>query len=80
MRVRLSGVLKCSFAFLSLASMKCLLFIGGECNARVESALLVQNECCQRSPSLSSVRCGMFGAFTAYFDRPLEQRVALLAV
>ena len=47
-------------------------FIEGECNACVEFAQLVRNECCQRPPSLSSVRSEMFGAFSAYFDDPLQ--------
>ena len=47
-------------------------FIEGECNARVEFAQFVWNECCQRPPSSSSVRSEMFGAFTAYFDGPVD--------
>ena len=55
-------------------------FIEGECNACVEFAQLVWNEFCPRLPSSSSVRSEMFGAFTAYFDGSVVQRVALLSV
>ena len=55
-------------------------FIEGECNVCVEFAQRVWNEFCQRLPSSSSVCSEMFGAFTAYFDGPLEQKVALLSV
>ena len=68
------------FMFIHLWKDTVLAFIEGECNVRVEFAQLVWNECCQRPPSSSSVRSEMFGAFTAYFDWPVDQKVALLSV
>ena len=68
------------FMFIHLWKDEVLAFIGGECNGRVGSAQLVQNECCEIPSSSFSVPLEMPGAFRPYFDGLLEQKVVLLSV